>query len=337
MRGSLPTSLRTTLFTTLAAVLIPLSPAWGQGQQAPSTSAEHESKGSPVVRHFGEQGGYRTEVTSETKGTLSQEDRKQVSVLAAQVFQHIDEARRAIDADDMKQARHEVDKGREALKAVHALLPKTTVRTKTTAPDGHVIYEDEREVWEDRVPLFEGMVHARTLAPIQAAQRDARRIAGVRVVDSETISTEVIADLDYVDGQLSKAAKALESKKTEDASTALLLAQVRGVDFRYQKEDTPLAEARDAVWLAKRALEENNTVQAQANLAIARQRLEIYRQVLPENRRQDVTQMMSEVSQLENQLRQEANHPASSAERSRQGNTVSGWWDRLNGWFKRHF
>src|SRR4051812_47109280 len=193
------------LIVTLVALLFLAITA--RAQQAPATSAEHESKAGPVVRTFGTEGGYRTEVKSETRGTLSTEDRRQVSLLAAQVFQHVDEARHALDADDTKQARQEVYKGREAVKAVRALLPRTTVHTRTTAPDGKVIYEDDREVQDDRVPLFEGMLHARTFAPIQEAQRDAGRVAGVRVVESEAISTEVMADLDDVEAQLARAAR----------------------------------------------------------------------------------------------------------------------------------
>ncbi|GAC1448156.1 MAG: hypothetical protein NVSMB9_31050 [Isosphaeraceae bacterium] len=316
----------------LAMVLLLARPA--QAQQ--DRSASEESPGRPVIRTFGAKGGFHTEVKSETKGTLSQEDQRQISLLTAQVFQHVDQARRALDADETGQAHKEVDKGREALKAVRALLPVTTVRTRTTAPDGKVIYQDEREVQEDRVPLFEGMLHARTFAPIQEAQRGSSRVAGVRVVESEAISTEVTADLDFVEAQLQRAAKALDQKKPEDATRALLLAQVRGVDFHYSKEDTPLAEARDAIWLTKRALEENNTTQARANLAAARQRLEVYRQVLPENKRQDVTQMMGELNQLEKQLQNEG-QTSNSAERSHQGNALTQWWDRMNGWFKRHF
>jgi flagellin-specific chaperone FliS len=288
-----------------------------------------------VVRTFGAEGGYRTEVRSEKKGNLSQDDRRQVALLAAQVFQHVDEARRALDAEDTTQARKEVEKGREALKAVRALLPRTNVCTRTTAPDGKVIYEDEREVQDYRIPVFEGMIHARTLAPIQEAQRDASRVAGVQVVESEAISTAVTADIGYVEAQLGRAAKALDDRKTEDAARALLLAQVRGVDFQYSKEDTPLAEARDAIWLAKRALEENNTAQARANLVVARQQLEIYRQVLPESQRQEVSQLMSEVKLLEGKLHQEPGKPASPNERVHQGNSMARWWDQLNGWFKR--
>jgi flagellin-specific chaperone FliS len=335
MRGILPKTIRKSVLLALGTVLTLLGPA--SGQQAPSTSAEHESKANPVVRTFGAEGGYRTEVRSETHGTLSQDDRRQVSLLAAQVFQHVDEARKAIDADDTTRAHKEVDKGKEAIQAIRALLPRTSVHTRTTAPDGKVIYEDEREVQEDQVPLYEGMVQARTLAPILAARRDSAQIAGVRVVESEAISTAVTADLDLVEAQLARAAKALDDKKTDDAAAALLLAQVQGVDIRYNKEDTPLAEARDAIWLAKRALEENNAAQARANLAVARTRLELYRQILPEDRRGDVTQMLSQVNQMEAQLRKEANQPSDRAERTRQGNAVTHWWDEVNQWFKKRF
>jgi len=335
MRGIHSNTTRKSLLIALGALLALLGPA--SGQEAPTASAEHESKSNPVVRTFGAEGGYRTEVRSETHGTLSQDDRRQVSLLAAQVFQHVDEARKATDADDLEGARREVDKGREAIKAIRALLPKTTVRTTTTAPGGRVIYEDEREVQEDLVPLYEGMVHARTLAPILAARRDTAQVAGVRVVESEAISTAVTADLDLVEAQLGKAARALGQKKPDEAVAALALAQVRGVDIRYSKEDTPLAEARDAIWLAKRALEENNALQARANLGVARARLEVYRRILPEDQRQDVTQMMSEVNGLEAQLRKEASQPADRSERTRQGNTLTQWWDEVNEWFKRRF
>jgi len=335
MRGISSNTTRKSLLLALAAVLTLLGPA--RGQQAPATSAEHESKAGPVVRTFGQEGGYRTEVRSETRGTLSQDDRRQVSLLAAQVFQHVDEARRAIDVGEVKQARKEVDKGREAIKAIRALLPRTSVHTRTTSPDGRVIYEDEREVQEHWVPLFEGMVHARTLSPIIAAKRDAVEVRGVRLVGSETITTEALADLDYVDGQLAKATKALDDDKAEAATKALAMAQTEGVDFRSRKEDAPLAASRDAIWHAKRALEENNATQARANLAIARQQLELYRQLLPEDQPQDVTRMMSEVSQLDAKLRQESTQPANGAERTRQGNAVTQWWDQVNDWFKRRF
>lgn len=304
-------------------------------RQAPEGSAEHGSKAEPVVRTFGSEGGFRTEVTSDTKGSLSKEDRRQVSLLAAQVFQHVDEARHALEANEVDAARKEMGMARKAVAAVQQLLPKTHVRTKTTAPDGKVIYEDERDVQETHVPLFEGMIQARTLAPIQDAQQDEPRIAGVRVVESQRISTEVIADLAYVDARLRRAMKALDDKNPDEAVASLLLAQVKGVDFRYNKEDAPLAEARDAIWLAKRALEENNSTQAHANLQVARQWLEIYRQVLPEDQRKDVDQMMSEVNQLGDKLRKESSSSTSQANRANHGNTLTRWWEQVNSWFKK--
>jgi hypothetical protein len=325
------------VIVALVALLVLAGTAWAQ--QAPATSAEHETKAGPVVRTFGAEGGYRTEVRSETRGALSQEDSRQVSLLAAQIFQHVDEARKAVDADDPKQARKEVDRGRAAIKAIRALLPRTAVHTKTTAPGGEVIYEDEREVQDDRVPMFEGMLHVQTMAPIVAAKRDAADVAGVQLVGASLLSTEVTVDLDVVEAQLSRALKALDGGKPADAAAALVAAQVRGVDFSYRKEDSALAEARDAIWLAKRALEENNSAQARANLEVARQRLKIYREILPDDRRKEVDQMLNEVGQLDAKLRQETGQaqPTTHAERTRQGNAVAKWWDQVNTWFKKRF
>ncbi len=340
MKGPFQRSGGRLILTILVIALILTGSAWAQQAQQ-TTSAAGATKDGPVVRTFGTAGGYRTEVTSQTRGTLSQEDRRQVSLLMAQVFQHVDEARRAVDAADVKRARHEVHKGRQALQVIRAVLPRTTVYTKTTAPDGKVVYEDDREVQESRIPLFEGMLQARTYAPILAAKREqeseANDVAGIQVIESEAITTEVIADLNLIEAQLHRAVKALEENKPEEASKALAWAQVQGVGFHSHREDTPLAEARDAIWLAKRALEENNTVQARANLNIARRQLEVYRQVLPEDQRKDVTQMMTEVGQLEAKLRQEANQaqPASHAERTSQGNSAARWWDQVNSWFKK--
>jgi hypothetical protein len=326
----------------LVALLVVVGPAWGQQSKSSSSAKDQSNKdqsrnGEPVTRTFGAEGDYRTEVKSETKGKLTQEEWRQASLLMAQVFQHIDKARDAIDADDTKDALKAVNKARDAIKAVRSMFPKTIVKTRTTAPDGKVIYEDDSEIKATRIPLYEGMLHTQTLAPILAARRRALEVAGVRLVESETIVAEVIADIDPIDGQLSKAAKALEDNKSEVAAKALDQALVRGIDVRINKEDSELASVRDAIWLARRSLEENNAAEALVNLEAAKQRLKVYRELLSQDERREVDQMLTEVDQLEAQLRSEGTHQATRGERARQGNTVTQWWDKVNGWFKRHF
>jgi hypothetical protein len=321
---------------SLVAVVAVAGTAWGQ---QPSTSSGHDQKdGGAVKRTFGSEGGYRTEMSSQTKGhKLSEDDVRQVSLLAAHVFEHVGEARDALDADDTKTAQKEITKAREAIKAIRTMLPTTIVHTRTIAPDGKAIFEDEREVQPSRIPLYEAILHAQTLAPILAARRNAKEAIGATVLEAETIATEVIADLDPIDGQLSRAAKALEQGKTDVASKALAMALVRGLDVRFNKEDSELTSARDAIWMAKRSLEENNPTQALMNLALAKQRLQSYRVLLSQDQRQDVDQMLREVEELEGQLRQEGTRTVAGSERSRQSGMVGRWWDRVNGWFRRHF
>ena len=152
--------------------------AWGQQRSSRRPPSDQPKDAEPVVRTFGSEGGFRTEVTSRTMATTERGGPTTVSLLMAQAFEHIVKARDAIDADDNKEALEEVNKSREAIKAIHAMLPKTMVHTKTTAPDGKVVYEDEREVQERRIPLFEGLLHTETLAPILAARRNAMEVAG---------------------------------------------------------------------------------------------------------------------------------------------------------------
>jgi len=340
-----------TTWRSLAAglmfLVVVVGSAWGQEKSSnkeketsKETRESHKDTKEPhrVVRTFGAEGGYRTEVTSEAvESAPGYEDMRQLSLLMADTFGHIDRARVRLAAEETKEAQKEVSKGREAVQAIRRMQPKTTVHTKTLAPDGKAIFEDEIEVQDARIPLFEGILHARTLAPILSARRNAMEVAGIQVVESERIVTEAIADLEVIEAQLARAAKSLENNKTDEASKALADALIRGIDFRYSKEDRELASARDAIWLARRSLEENNVNQAMVNLQTARQRLLLYREVLAPDQRQEVDKMLREQEQLEAQLRQEtAARPASHADRTRHTHTVTHWWDRVNGWFRRH-
>jgi hypothetical protein len=342
------------------SLVVVVGPAWGQEKSSTTKEKQQSAKeqqssreqqsakdqqpsrekkeSNRVVRTFGAEGGYRTEVVSEAvEAPSGYDDLRQLSLLMAATFEHIDKAIVRLTADEPKEAQKEVVKAREAVQTIRKMQPKSIVHTKTLAPDGKAVFEDELEVQDARIPLYEGILHARTLAPILAARRNVMETAGVQVVESERIITEAFADLEVIEAQLSRAAKFLENDKTNEASRALADSLIRGIDFRYRKEDTELASARDALWLARRSLEENNVTQAMTNLEAARQRLRLYREVLPPEQRQDVDKMLREVEQLGGQLRQEtASRPATSADRTRHTQTVTHWWDRVNGWFRRH-
>ena len=66
----------------------------------------------PIVRTFGSEGGYRTEVTSQSLRTLSEEDRRQVSLLMAQVFSTSKRRVARSTPNDTREALKEVNKGR---------------------------------------------------------------------------------------------------------------------------------------------------------------------------------------------------------------------------------
>jgi hypothetical protein len=334
-----PTSTWRLLTAGLAAFTFLTLSAWGQ-QPSTSASKEQGKEENRVVRTLGTEKGYRTEVVSETERKLTQEDQRQLSLLMVDVLEHINKARTDLEGDNTKDALKEVNKGREGVQAIRKMLPKTIVHTKTLAPDGKAIFEDELVIQQEAIPLYSGILHARTLAPIVEARRDAQKIVGVQVVEAERVITEAIAKLDLIEAQLEKTTKALGENKSDVATKALATALASGLDFRYTKEDSELIAVRDGLWYAKRALEENNVAQAMANLNLAHQRLRLYREVLPNDQRKEVDDLLREVEQMQGQLRQERAQPtatAGRANRAHQGETVTHWWDRVNGWFRHHY
>ena len=302
------------------AFLIVAGPAWGQ-QRTSSSSATGQSKDAgPVVRTFGAEGGFRTEVTSRTIGQLSEEDRRQASILMAEVFEHIGKARDAIDADDTERALKEVNKAREAIKAIRAMMPRATVHTRTTAPDGKVIYEDEEEVQESRIPLYEGILHAQTLAPILAARRNAMEVAGVQVVESERIATEVVADIDPIESQLEQGG---QGPRAEEAGGRR---QGAG-DGPGPRPRSPLQQgglgagrrpATRSGWRGGRSKRTTPPRRWPTSPSPGSGCGSTARS-LPQDQRQEVDQMLQEIDQLEAQLRQEGTQPATRDERARQG------------------
>ena len=82
----------------LVALVVVAASAWGQ-QSSSSSSKDQSNKDQsrntePVVRNFGSEGSYRTEVRSQVNGKeLTEDEWRQASLLVAQAFQHMDRAR----------------------------------------------------------------------------------------------------------------------------------------------------------------------------------------------------------------------------------------------------
>ena len=89
-------------------------------------------------------------------------------------------------------------------------------------------------------------------------------------------------------------------------------------------------------WAARWSLEETTPPRRWSTSPPHGSALRTYREVLSQDERQEVDQMLREIDQLESQLRQEGGRTVGQAERAHQGNTLTQWWDRINGWFRRH-
>ena len=331
------------LVAGLVAFAIIGGPAWGQRDSSSSSSHDQSKNNGEVIRTFGAEGGYRTEVASRTKGKLSDEDR-----------------RRALAADGRGPRSHPGG-ARSHRRRRHQGGPPGSEQGPPGdqghprhAAQGEGPDQDHRARRQGGLrgrargggyphPHLRGNAARPHVGPDPGGPAQAPgRSQGVTVVESETIATEVIADVNPIERQLNRAAKFLEENKSQDAAKALALALVRGIEFRFDKDDSPLAAARDAVWLDAAGRSKRTTPRRPSptspSHAGATADLPRGRAAGPASGCRTGCSARS-ISSRPNSARKaiRATSRSPSPQRSRQSGRVTHWWDRINSWFKRHF
>lgn len=115
------------------------------------------------------------------------------------------------------------------------------------------------------------------------------------------IPQDVTMDLDLTASLIAKAQRALsaDGKAACLKHIGIALSQAKGVLFDDRTQDVPLAEARNAIALAKKALEKNDGTSARSRLAFARSRLRVNRELLSGDERHEVDRLLAEIEQLE--------------------------------------
>jgi len=307
-----------------ALVLVPRAAAFvdaagGAGAHAPDT--EDDAKATTITTGSGT--SYTTTVKRVPGGALSDEDFRQVSLLASRIVMHLNKAATQLGLGDLDAARRHVTKGLSLVGVVRDLLPTTTVTTIVRDAGGETVYRNVDRVQDDRIPLHEGLIAMEVLEPVADAKQEDLGIQGVRLADAQLVHTSVLVELGYVERKLQR----IESLLDEDVDAALaeaLLAQARGISFAMNEEDTPLVEAQSALQLAERMVEQERYQAARENLALARDQLDLYASLEAVETHGEVAQLREEITRLMKDI-----------ERDDGAETIRGFWDRVTSWFTR--
>jgi hypothetical protein len=288
----------------------------------PATAATSDKEASDKNKStLGSGTQYTTTVYRQTEGELSAEDFRQVSTLASQIMQHLNAAVAYLDGYDQENAKAELNQTQRLIDIIRDILPTTIVTTITKDSKGKEVYKNENRIQDDLVPIYEMMTSVDVVSPIIDAKKEEASLKGLRLADAEILQTSVLLDLSYVSRKINKALKIL-AKEPGKAEDELNLAQIVGVRFSVDKQDSSLVKAQRALRLAERMVNERKFEGAEENLRLAKIHLEAYRSLVGRQRKDEVEKMQKDIDQLFGKLEEDESE-----------STVRRLWNRATGWF----
>ena len=294
---------------------VPLAKANSSNTASSSTATSSTSTTGSGAR-------YETIVDRKTEGQLSDEDFKQVSLLATRIVKHVNSATEHLADDNSQEAKSEVENAQKLTKIVRDMLPVTVIDTVVKDSDGNEVYRNSDRVQDDQIPIFEKMIAVEVVEPIADAKKVDAELKGIRLTDADLVRTSVLLDLNYVERKLNRCAQLLEDKP-EDALNQLVFAQKSGIRFVTNKEDHPLVEAQLALSVAERMAENEKYEAANANLQIARNHLELYRGLAGKSTNDRVNELDKDIQKVMKEI-----------EKPNAAKEIRGFWGRLTSWFK---
>jgi HSP20 family molecular chaperone IbpA len=275
----------------------------------------------PTTTTYGSGKTYKTFVERKSAGELSAEDLHQASLLGSQLLMHLNAAAAHCLDGKGDSAKPEIEKAQSLAGIIRSLLPTTTVVTVVKDANGKEAYRDEQKIQDDQIPIFSGAIAIEVVEPLVEAKKDQASLKGLKLADADVIRTAVLADLNYIERKLTRAAQLLN--KPEEAAAQLALAQNVGIRFSTHKEDSPLIAVQHALRLAERMVQEKKYEGAKENLQLARLRLETYRSLIGPDEGKAAADLEKEIEKVSGDLAK-----AGSTEK------IRGMWDRVTSWFK---
>lgn len=308
-------SKQVTVTLVILFITVLFAPAvWAAGKQAHANT---------TVTGSGQR--YKTTVTRQTKGQISSEDLRQVSLLTSQVLMHVGKAEQSIELGNSNSAKAEI-KDAEALIAIaHNLLPVNLVTTIVKDARGKEVYKNIEATQDDVIPMYRDVAAVDVFDDIINAKK--AQVEGKEFLGRVNLNATMLADLGYIGRKLQHAMQLINNSKTDEAGQQLFLARTYGVDVRFSDTESPLIDAQRAFSLAEQMVNEKNYDAATDNLNLAKLYLLKYSQ-LSQN---------SEANRLKGQeLRKDIDSLVGSIKEKGAAGKIRTLWYRTTALFKRY-
>jgi hypothetical protein len=196
--------------------------------------------------------------------TVTPRDEARISAVAVKVLRHIADARGKLQGDspDADKAKSELEQAEKLLDIIQADLPTTKVKDRIWVAKKHLEYEDTQEVLPDLVPIYAGLDELVSYVPTakakghldeakQALEKGDKPKAQEQLAATDDALLYVEADLPLSSTRhLVAEAKADLDKKDTNAADQALASAEDNVVFVSVSFQSPLINAKAALWRA---------------------------------------------------------------------------------------
>jgi len=256
------------------------------------------------------------EVSVTPTRTISPTEEGIMARSAAHVLHHVVDARSAIHADNIDQAKRNLQQARSLIDSIRASQPTAKVRDHIWAAKQHLDYESTEEVAADLIPIEADLTEIESFVPVENARRHTRFARErlhkgdkegaekeLKAADAALIYTEVDLPLTGTERQVIAAQNALDNNQPAQADKALEKAE-DGVRFLSTAVLAPVTQARNSLWQATKEYAARNYAAAEADLATAGAWLKIAARSTDATTRQEAAALRGRMESLNGKLGQ---------------------------------
>jgi len=270
-------------------------------------------------------------IDAQPASKLTPEESQAVSVAAGRILKHVNDARVDIDEEKKKEALEDIEQGLTLVKIIEQAVPPIKVKAEIQA--GDIKYQHEEEEKQALIPIFEELDQVDVVGSTKGVKKETGSKSGEKRPVPRAVTyagiefTSLDLNLPLAKRNLVRAKKALEDNRSDDADTALLDIQTRGVIFGLVEDFLPLREAADNLKLAEYEFKNGQAKEAETALKVASDALKEYEKIAGENRAKDVKKLHEEIDDLSGKLEHQKDQEAVVKK-------MASWWDRVAKWLK---
>ncbi len=263
-----------------------LSVAIAVAMGIPAVSAMAEAKNDDAVAET---------VIVEPERIVTPEQADMISGYAAKALLHIAQARSAIQSKDRPAIDKELGEARAYLELVKAKRPTAKVIDEIDIAKAHLDYEEMDTVADDLVPIEADLTVIGELVPVEQARQNMEKVkqavkkgdkaaakAALVDVEDSLIYTELDLPIASTERYVADAQSYVAQGKYKLADKALDAAEA-GVVFLSVDMESPIAEARDSIIMAKSDYAAKRYDAAENDLVMAKKWLEAAREDVDQN------------------------------------------------------